>query len=311
MTLDIARLGEGGKASAGPRVAVVGCGGAGCNSLKYLNPGLGISSFALGRDPARIKKVEAHHRFVVPETEMDAAVGTDFRISISEHLHTAGVLSDSLKGANMAFVVAGLGGSIGWRCAAMASRVAREHGALSVIIAILPFSVESAERRKEADKQLMFLRKACDGLLTIHNDRITEIAPKLPFSRAMELVSELALLVPHELSAAATLEDVRLLKSAFATARELRADVATAHGADREFSIAKNAVESEWMAVGARDVVSAVLLVSGERDAGEVEECAQELRNSLPNLRYLAFGRSASVPHDGRTLRACAILGLK
>jgi cell division protein FtsZ len=308
MRLDIVRLGD--VAGGRPRAAIVGCGGAGCNSLRFADPGLGMTAFALNHSFERVK-TKAAHRLEVPEGDLAAAVSTDPRIDLSGHVHTASVLAQHFKQYGMVFSIVGLGGTTGWGCATLAARVARECSALSVCVAILPFSVESRERVGRAKEQRGALRDACDGLIAIHNDRMSQVAPKVPFSRAMEVVSELALLAPQELSNACGAGDVGPLRKVFRASNLMQADVATAKGDERGFKVARDLMASKWLSIDAREVVSAVLLVSGERDEEELVGAARELRNSAPNLKALAFGRSSSVPRDPHALRACAVLGTR
>jgi hypothetical protein len=304
---EIFRVGEG---SNPIKIGVVGCGGAGCNSLKFASGGLGIETFALNGNPRKGLGKLARHSALVPVHELLGASDTDPRIDVVPHLPSAAELAGELSGVDVLFSVCGLGGSSGWRCAALASRAAKKAGAMPVVVAILPFSVEAPARRAEALEQARILRRLCDGLLVLHNDRISSIAPKLPFMRAMEIVSELALLVPHELAAAGTAGDVPALKSVFSRASYLKADVATAGGGDGGFELAKAIAGSEWMDVDPRRIRSALLLVGGAGDGEEAEGVATELRNSAPNLEALAFGSSGATAPGGRKVRACAVLGV-
>ncbi|MFH0815688.1 MAG: hypothetical protein V1934_02575 [Methanobacteriota archaeon] len=305
---EIFRVGDGAKPL---KIGIAGCGGAGCNSLKFVSGRLSIGTFALNGNPRKGLGKLAGHSMLVPGHELLGASDTDPRIPVVPHLRSASVLASEISGTDVFFSLCGLGGNSGWRCAALASRVAKEAGAISVCIAILPFSVEAPARRAAALEQAKTLRRLCDGLLVLRNDRISQIAPKLPFLRAMEIVSELALLVPHEVAAAGTDGDRPALKSVFSRASFLKADVATAIGGDRGFELARALVGSEWMELEPESIKSGYLLVGGPGD-GDVEEAvAAELRNSAPNLEVLAFGRSGPVRPGERKSRACALIGVE
>jgi len=305
---EIFRIGEGSKPL---KIGVAGCGGAGCNSLKFVSGSLGIETFALNGNPRKGLGRLAKHSIIAPHHELLGASDTDPRIDVVPHLSSASALAGEISGIDVLFSVCGLGGESGWRCAALASRAAKKAGALPVIVAILPFSVEAPARRDSAMEQARILRKICDGLLVLHNDRISSIAPKLPFLRAMEIVSELALLVPHELAAAGMEDDVPALKSVFSRVSYLKADVASAEGEDRGFHLARALVGSDWMDIDPKRIKSALLMVGGSVEADESESAASELRNSATNLEALAFGRSSATEPGGRKARACGIFGME
>ena len=119
---NVYRIGEGKEPL---RVAVVGCGGAGCNSLKYVPGNLGIETFALNGDPRKGLGKLAKRSVVVPDHELLAASDTDPRIDIAPPVRAAGALSLELAGQQAVFPVCGLGGDSGWRCAALDARTAR------------------------------------------------------------------------------------------------------------------------------------------------------------------------------------------
>ena len=300
-----------GKGSKPLKIGVAGCGGAGCNSLKFVAGHLGIQTFALNGNPRKGLEKLAMRSMLVPAHELLGASDTDPRIPVVPYLRSASALASEISGIDVFFSVCGLGGNSGWCCAALASRVAREAGALSVCVAIFPFSVEAQARRAAALNQAKNLRSLCDGLLVLHNDRISRIAPKLPFLHAMEIVSELALLVPHELAAAGTTGDVPALKSVFSRTPYLKADVATADGMNNGFKLARALVGSDWMDVDAKRIKSALLLVGSSGKGGEAEDAAAELRNSVPNLVVLALGGSGAAKPGERNVRACAVFGME
>jgi cell division GTPase FtsZ len=302
----IYKIGEGGEPL---RVAVVGCGGAGCNSLKYAPGNLGIETFALNDDPRKGFGKLARRSMVVPAHELAAASDTDPRISIAPLVRSAGTLAESFSGQDAVFAVCGLGGDSGWRCAALAVRSAREAGALAVCVVVLPFSAEAPTRREAALFQADRLRRLCDGLVVLRNDRILAMAPRLPFARAMEVVSELAMLVPRELAAAANVPDAASLREIFSKSDYLAADVASAPHGDEPADLAGAIIGSEWMSVEPADVKTALVLVGGP-SGDAVDEVAREVRASLPNLGAMAYGASGQTRGGGKSLRAFAVLGL-
>src|SRR5262249_35060143 len=79
------------------------------------------------------------------------------------------------RGSDMVFVTAGEGGGTGSGAAPVVARISRELGALTVGIVTLPFKFEGTRRRAQADVGLDELRKNCDTVISIPNDKLLEV----------------------------------------------------------------------------------------------------------------------------------------
>jgi cell division protein FtsZ len=161
-----------------PPIKVVGLGGAGCNAVNRMVQ-------------ARIPGVE----FVGVNTDAQALVGclAETRIRIGERV-TRGLgvggdpekgrlaaeesrdeVRDAIRGADMVFLTAGMGGGTGTGGAPLVAQVARDEGALTVAVVTKPFSFEGARRRHNGDEGIVFLREQVDTLIVIPNDRLLAI----------------------------------------------------------------------------------------------------------------------------------------
>jgi cell division protein FtsZ len=87
-------------------------------------------------------------------------------------------IRDILKGADMVFITAGLGGGTGTGGAPVIAEAAREVGALTVAIVTKPFHFEGKKRMKQAEEGLANLRMTADALITIPNQRLLSISGK-------------------------------------------------------------------------------------------------------------------------------------
>src|SRR3989337_343964 len=88
------------------------------------------------------------------------------------------MIREILKGADMVFITAGLGGGTGTGGAPVIAEVAREMGALTVAIVTKPFHFEGRKRMKQAEEGLANLRMTADALITIPNQRLLSIGGK-------------------------------------------------------------------------------------------------------------------------------------
>ncbi len=97
-----------------------------------------------------------------------------------------------LKGMDLVFVTAGLGGGTGTGAAPVIAEIARENGALTIGVVTKPFSFEGSVRRARAEEGLKRLRASVDVLIAISNDRLLETAAKgLAMTKAFELADEI------------------------------------------------------------------------------------------------------------------------
>jgi cell division protein FtsZ len=100
-------------------------------------------------------------------------------------------IASALEGADMVFLTAGMGGGTGTGSIAVAAKVARAIGAVTVGIVTTPFSFEMGKRQKNANDGLSRLREHTDTLITVPNDKLLFVAPRdLPMETAFRLADD-------------------------------------------------------------------------------------------------------------------------
>jgi cell division protein FtsZ len=174
-------------------IKVIGCGGAGNNMVNWLyKKGIeGAEVIACNTDKQHLTIVEADKKFLIGK-EITRGLGCggypqkgaeSARESIQE-------IKESLKGADMVFVCAGMGGGTGTGSAPIVANVAREMGAIVIGTVTMPFSIERA-RVDKAEFGLMQLRDVSDTVIVIDNNRLVQIAGNLPIQQAFAVANEL------------------------------------------------------------------------------------------------------------------------
>ncbi len=150
-----------------PRITVVGVGGAGGNVVGALYDSdlNGVETVAVNTDPAGLTKTEADVKILLKPSEREdpADAAEDAAEAASD------ALRDSLS-TDIVFVVAGLGGGAGTGAAPVVAAASKERGAVTVTIAILPFSVEGRDARAHAG--LERLREASDSVIVVDNNSL-------------------------------------------------------------------------------------------------------------------------------------------
>ncbi|MBD3388630.1 MAG: cell division protein FtsZ [Candidatus Altiarchaeales archaeon] len=187
---ELRRIVEGIKTS----IKVVGCGGAGCNTIdRLLDMGVeGGEVITVNTDALHLLYSKAPSKILIG-TSVTGGVGAGNDPEIGEQCAEADVdkISSALQGADLVFVTCGLGGGTGTGSAPVVAEIAKELQALTIAIVTLPFSVEGHVRAENALKGLKKLRKYADTVIVIPNDRLLDIAPNLPLNAAFKVADEL------------------------------------------------------------------------------------------------------------------------
>lgn len=163
------------------RIKVVGVGGAGCNAVNtMIGSGLSRVDFiaantdvqALGRSMATFKIQ------LGPEKTRGLGAGAKPEVGRESAMESKDRIRESLEGAEMVFVTAGMGGGTGTGAAPVVASIAQELGILTVAVVSKPFTYEGNRRMSHAEDGLRELKKHVDTLLVIPNQRLLQIVDK-------------------------------------------------------------------------------------------------------------------------------------
>jgi len=174
----IARAGP----SRAPNILVAGSGGAGSNTAhRITGMGLqGVHTLAVNCDRLHLELVDADAKLLVGNDIVHGA-GTGGRPDLGQKCMEAAIKEfiRMTSGADVVFIVAGMGGGFGTGAGPVMAKAAKEAGAITVGVAFMPFSAEKG-RMETARKGLEELRRSSDAVMVIENDRLLAIAPTLP-----------------------------------------------------------------------------------------------------------------------------------
>src|SRR4030067_235856 len=162
-------------------IKVVGVGGGGCNAVdRMINEGLqGVDFIAINTDAQALMLCKASARVRIGE-KLTRGLGSGGNPEQGRKAaeESAKELYEVLKGADMVFVTAGMGGGTGTGGAPIVSQVAREVGALTIGVVTRPFTFEGARRIATAEAGITKLKEQSDTLIVIPNDRLLQIVDK-------------------------------------------------------------------------------------------------------------------------------------
>ncbi len=162
----------------GAVIKVCGVGGGGNNAvMRMIEEGLSDVEFiAINTDAQALKKSPAAVRLQVG-AEVTGGLGSGAKPEIGQKaaMEDRERIADVLRGADMVFITAGMGGGTGTGAAPIVAEVARSGGALTVGIVTLPFGFEGNERMDNAMRGLEALEQHVDTLIVVPNDRVAEL----------------------------------------------------------------------------------------------------------------------------------------
>ncbi len=163
-----------------PDIKVVGVGGGGCNAVNRMVRAKipGVTFVACNTDAQALMNSEAPNRIRIGE-KLTKGLGVGGDPSRGERAadESRDEVYEMLRGTEMVFVTAGMGGGTGTGAAPVIAEIAKECGALTIGVVTKPFAWEGSRRMKQAEEGIERLRDKVDTLIVIPNSRLIEICP--------------------------------------------------------------------------------------------------------------------------------------
>ncbi len=162
-------------------IKVVGVGGGGCNAVdRMIDEGLkGVDFVAVNTDAQALTLSKAPTRVRIGEKlTRGLGSGGDPETGRKAAEESAEELYSVLKGSDMVFITAGMGGGTGTGGAPIVAQIAKEVGALTIGVVTRPFTFEGARRIQAAEAGITKLKEQADTLIVIPNDRLLQIVDK-------------------------------------------------------------------------------------------------------------------------------------
>lgn len=166
-------------ATQGAKIKVVGVGGSGCNAVNtMIRTGLdGVEFITANTDRQALDASLAPLKLAIgQELTKGLGAGANPEVGRKAALEDYAKISETLSGADMVFITAGMGGGTGTGAAPIFAKIAKEVGALTVGVVTKPFLFEGRKRMRHAEQGMNCLRESVDSLITIPNQRLLAIS---------------------------------------------------------------------------------------------------------------------------------------
>ena len=292
------------------RITVIGVGGAGGNAInRMIAQGLGgVEFLAINTDAQALKLSRATQRLQVG-SKLTKGLGSGGNPDVGRQAveEDEGLIVDALKGADMVFVTAGMGGGTGTGGAPLVARIARELGALTVAIVSRPFNFEGKRRNASANDGIKALKEAVDTLIVIPNEKLLQIVgTDTPLVTAFSMADDVLLQATRGISDLITIPglvnlDFADVKTIMANMGDALMGTGVAEGPDRASLATRQAISSPLLddvdIHGARGVL--VNITGGpSMTLHEVSEATSLVQEAVGDDANIIFGAVVDESND-------------
>ncbi|MEM2963131.1 MAG: cell division protein FtsZ [Candidatus Anstonellales archaeon] len=259
----------------GPKIMVVGVGGAGCNTINRIIRGGGgayAELLAINTDKVHLSTVSNEAKRILIGKGVTKGLGAGGFPEIGKKCAMVAKkeLENILQGVDLLFITAGMGGGTGTGAAPVIAQIAKEAGAIVVSMVTYPFNLERS-RLKIAQEGVDELCKSSDTLVLIDNNRLLNYAPNIPIEKAFELVDEITSKAVKGI--VETISVPSLINLDFADVRSVMNEggvsmiaVGEASGVDRVNTIAENTLKHRLLDVDYEGAKGVLLHITGGQD---------------------------------------------
>lgn len=283
------------------QIKVIGVGGSGGNAVnRMIAEGIqGVEFVAVNTDAQALMLSEAPLRIRIGD-KLTKGLGSGGDPGIGEQAaeESAEEIIELLKGADMIFVTAGMGGGTGTGGAPVIARLARETGALTIGVVTKPFTFEGAKRRQIAEEGHASLSQHVDTLIVIPNDRLLQIVDKrASVQEAFATADDVLRQGIQGISELITIPG--LINLDFADVRSIMSEggaalmaIGSGRGENRAQQAAEEAIHSQLLDISIDGARGILFNVTGGVDMSlfEVNEAAEIIRRTAHPDANIIFG---------------------
>lgn len=169
------------------RIIVIGVGGAGNNAVnRMIDENISsVEFYVANTDKQALSTSKAPNRLVLGnDSYKGLGAGGDPAVGESAALQSEDEIRNIVKGADMVFIAAGMGGGTGTGASPVVARIAKEEGALTVAIVTRPFGFEGKKRISQSVEGLIKLKENVDAIIVVSNDKLLMMNGQNPISEA-------------------------------------------------------------------------------------------------------------------------------
>lgn len=282
-------------------IKVIGVGGAGGNAInRMVDSGIkNVDFVSINTDRQALKLSQAATKIQIGEKltrGLGAGANPDIGAQAAEE--SKAEIAETIRGADMVFVTAGMGGGTGTGAAPIVAQSAKEMGILTIAVTTKPFTFEGKKRSAQAERGIESLKSKVDTLIVIPNDRLLQIIDrKTSIVEAFRMSDEVLMQGVQGISD--LISEVGLINLDFADVKTIMLNTGVAHmgigrasGENRAEDAAKQAIQSPLLETSIEGARGVIINVTGGADLGlqEVNTAAELVQRSVDPEANIIFG---------------------
>ena len=282
-------------------IKVIGVGGAGNNAVnRMVEAGIkGVEFIAVNTDRQQLQKSKAPTKIQIGEKitrGLGAGANPDIGAQAAEESKSE--IGEALRGADMVFVTAGMGGGTGTGAAAVVAGTAKELGILTIAVVTKPFTFEGKKRLSQAERGVESLKGKVDSLVVIPNDKLLQIIDrKTSIVEAFKMADDILRQGVQGISDLIAIEG--LVNLDFADVKTIMLNRGMAHmgigrasGENRAEDAAKPAIQSPLLETSIEGARGVIINITGGSDLGlqEINTAAELVQRSVDPEANIIWG---------------------
>jgi len=282
-------------------VKIIGVGGAGNNAVnRMIEAGVqGVEFIAFNTDAQALTISSARHKLVMGQ-KLTKGLGAGGNPEVAEKAAQASEedIRQLVRGADMVFITAGMGGGTGTGAAPVVAEITRDERALTVGVVTTPFTFEGARRGRVAQQGIEMLRDRVDALIVIPNDRLLQLGDRnLTMIEAFRFADDILRQGVQGISDLVTMTG--LINLDFADVKSIMSGAGTAmmaigegSGDNRALQAAQAAISSPLLDASIEGARGILMNITGGNDLtlSEINEAAQAIQDLVDEEANIIFG---------------------
>ncbi|MGO9317192.1 MAG: cell division protein FtsZ [Terracidiphilus sp.] len=285
----------------GARIKVIGVGGGGGNAVNRMIQSrmTGVEFIAANTDVQALKSSQAPVKLQLG-VRLTSGLGAGSNPDLGRRaaLEDSEKIIEALEGADMVFIIAGLGGGTGTGAAPVVASLASEMGILTVAAVTRPFAFEGKRRQQQAERGIAELIECVDTLIVIPNEKLLEVAKDAGFFESFRIADDVLRQGVQGISDIITIpgiinRDFADVKNTMAGMGHAVMGTAVRSGANRAVEAAQAAMNSPFLETGAMDGARGILInITGSSSLklSEVNEASLLIQAAAHEDANILFG---------------------
>ena len=282
-------------------IKVVGCGGGGANAVnRMVDAGLkGVEFIAINTDKQALSTSRADKKIQIGE-KLTKGLGAGAVPEIGKRAaeESRDEIAQQLKGADLVFVTAGMGGGTGSGAAPVVADIARDLNCLTIAVVTKPFQFEGKQRMRNAENGINELKQFVDTLVVIPNDRLLEVVARgtsmIEAFRVADDVLRQGIQGISDLIALPALINLDFadVKTVMESGGMAHIGIGVGKGENRTTEAAKAAIASPLLETKIDGARALLINITGSEDIGilEINEAARLVQESADSEANIIFG---------------------